>query len=344
MAAKLTDFFRCPDPSCVTFTRSASEALSGAVRSVMRYGDQAVTTVMEHSAVLSPLIHMTGEAAGLYQDYYFRTRSGSRPVTGFTAGGTLPDGRLDIEEMCRAIRRKRPRLVITGGGSTVTGDRFELAEIVSAAHQSGASVICDAAYTAGLFPIDMEKDGIDILCFSGHKNLYGPDGIGGIIFRKTLSPEITERLMKASVSFDGEEGIGPDASVMKGLEAAVDYLKLTGENHIRAHALALARRFYEGIRDIPDIVIKGCYEDYDRFPIVSFEPRRMSAERFAARLLTEWNIEAGTAREPQILASAGQEKPSALVRFSFPFSRTEEEADMAAEAVRSLCTEGPVKS
>ena len=334
-AEKTASFFGCMNNEAdVTFTRSGTEAIDGAVRAVMRYGDHAVTTIMEHPAVLSSLYRLTSEASWLYQEYFFRTKNGSRPTTGFTAAGRDSSGRLNMDELLETILKKRPRLVITGGGSVVSGDRFELGEIVRAAHRAGAYMIYDAAYAGGLYPVDMQGDGIDILCFSGHKNLYGPDGIGGIVYNRQLPEEITGRLKAASVSFDGQEDVLPDQASLRSLEAAEDYIRLTGGSHIRNHAFSMARRFHEGIRDLPAIRIIGNFEDYDRFPIVSFLPCEMTAERFVHRLQKEWGIEAGTAQE--ILSEESEGRNPVYVRFAFSIMRSEEETDLAVRAVRTL--------
>ena len=333
-AAKIAAFFGCPDAAAVTFTRSGSEAVERALRAVMRYGDHAVTTVMEHPAVYSSLYSLTEEAAALYQEYYFRTKSGSRPVTGFTAAGRSPSGTLNVEEMLQAIIKKRPRVVITGGGSTVSGDRFELARISQAARRCDAIVIFDAAYTGGLYPVHMLNDGIDILCFSGHKNFYGPDGIGGIICRTGLPPEIAGRFERAPASGRGQEDGFPDPVSLRALEASVDYIRLAGESHIRSRVFSMARRFYDGIRDLSSIRIIGDFEAYDRFPIVSFLPLRMTAGRFVNLLKKEWAIEAGAVREA-VSENLKEEEPS-YVRFAFTVPRTEADTDLAIKAVRIL--------
>ena len=334
-AQKTAAFFGCADHEAdVVFTGSGSEAINGAVRAVMRYGDHAVTTVMEHQAVFTSLYRVTSEASALCQEYSFRTKSGSRPITGFTAAGRNSSGDLNMDELLETIRRKRPRLVITGGGSVVSGDRFEIVRIAGTAHRVGAYMLYDAAYTGGLYPINMINEGIDILCFSGHKNLYGPDGIGGIVYSRKLPDDITEKLRSASVSFGGQEDILPAQTVLRSLQAGEDYVRLSGGNNIRSRAFSMARRFHEGIRDLTSLRIIGNFEDYDRFPIVSFLPSEMTAERFVRRLKKEWGIEAGTAREA--LSVASDEQTSVYVRFAFSAMRSEEETELAVKAVRAL--------
>lgn len=169
----LAELFGAAGPEQVAFTSNATEALNTAIKGILRPGDRAVTTVLEHNSVLRPLYEMEKMGVEL-------------AVVGTEAEtGQSIRGRLDYAALEREIT-PGTRAVIVTHASNLTGNLTDIRRIGGMCRRAGALFIVDASQTAGIFPIDMERDCIDVLCFTGHKSLMGPQGTGGICVRKGL--------------------------------------------------------------------------------------------------------------------------------------------------------------
>ena len=151
------------DPNRVVFTQNVTDALNIALFGLVGEGDRVVTTRMEHNSVLRPLRH-------LERDRGVRVTR----VGGDTEGYVDPDA-------IRDALGPRTRVVVVNHGSNVLGSVQDLAAIGAAAAEAGAVFVVDTAQSAGVIPIDMDALGIDVLCFTGHKGLLGPMGIGGMV-------------------------------------------------------------------------------------------------------------------------------------------------------------------
>ena len=165
----LAELFHAPGPQQVAFTANSTESLNMAVKGLIDPGDRVVTTVLEHNSVLRPLYEMEKRGAVL-------TIVGCEKDS---SNGTSRKGRLDMIAMEKAITPGTKAVVMTHA-SNLTGNCQDLAQVGEWCRRAGALFIVDASQTAGLFPIDMKRDQIDVLCFTGHKGLMGPQGTGGI--------------------------------------------------------------------------------------------------------------------------------------------------------------------
>jgi cysteine desulfurase/selenocysteine lyase len=161
--ALLARLFGVPRPERVIFGLNASDGLNMAIKGSLRAGDHVVTSVLEHNSINRPLQRMEQE--------------GTITLTRVPAG---PDHRIDPDEVRRALTAKT-RLVALTHASNVTGTIQPVAEIGRRVRAHGALFLVDAAQSAGVVPIDMERDAIDLLAFTGHKALYGPTGTGGLV-------------------------------------------------------------------------------------------------------------------------------------------------------------------
>ena len=151
------------DPNRVVFTQNVTDALNVALFGLVREGDHVVTTRVEHNSVLRPLAH-------LERDRGVRV----------TRTGSDAEGYVDPDAIRDALR-SRARVVVVNHGSNVLGSVQDLAAIGELAREAGALFVVDTAQSAGLLPIAVDALGIDVLCFTGHKGLLGPMGIGGMI-------------------------------------------------------------------------------------------------------------------------------------------------------------------
>ncbi|MFR1761350.1 aminotransferase class V-fold PLP-dependent enzyme [Frisingicoccus sp.] len=165
----LSDLFNGDGPEQVVFTANSTESLNMAVKGILVPGDRAITTVMEHNSVLRPLYEM--ERQGVCLEII----------------GTDDLGRLDMASMKQAID-SGAKAVFCTHASNLTGNINDIRKIGGWCREAGVLFVVDASQTAGIFPIDMQADYVDVLCFTGHKSLMGPQGTGGLCVRKGSNP------------------------------------------------------------------------------------------------------------------------------------------------------------
>ena len=164
---KLADFFGAVNPRQIAFTANATESLNIAIKGILNPGDHVITTELEHNSVLRPLYEMEEKGVELTI-----IKSDSR-------------GRIVYQEIEDSIRENTKAIVCTHG-SNLTGNLVDIARIGQIAGNHGVLFVVDASQTAGAFPIDVQRMQIDILCFTGHKSLLGPQGTGGLYVREGI--------------------------------------------------------------------------------------------------------------------------------------------------------------
>ena len=304
---------------------------SGTERSPLRI----VSTDLEHNSVLRPL-------------YRLRDEYGAQ----LRFAGAERCGRLDYEEL-EALCTQEVDLVVCTHASNLTGELVDIRRVAQAAHQSGAILIVDAAQTAGAYPIEMEDMGIDILCFTGHKSLLGPQGTGGLC----VAPGIEVcPLVTGGTGVSSYEERQPEAYPahleagtlnghgIAGLSAAVCFISewsadsdLRGPADIHVRELALRDQFIEAVSEISGIVIYGPSSGSDCMPIVALNLEGMESWEAADILAQEYGIavRAGAHCAPRMHRALGTEKCGA-VRFSFGLFNTPEEVEAAARALREI--------
>ena len=217
---------------------------------------------------------------------------------------------------------------------------LDIARIGAMAHAHGALLVIDASQTAGAAPIDMQKMGIDVLCFTGHKGLMGPQGTGGLYVRPGL--QVAPLVVGGSGvhSFDehhpAEMPTALEAGTLNvpgiaGLGAGVRWILEQGVEALQTKETALARLFYEAVREIPGVVVYGSFEE-PRAPIVSLNLAGEDSARVADALWEEFGIcvRAGAHCAPLMHKALGTVEQG-MVRFSFSHGNTEEEVRRAAE-------------
>lgn len=323
----LAGFFGCPDPSRVIFTANATASLNMAICGMLSEGDGVIATDYAHNSVLRPLYRLEKER-GIELQFVPADMNGN----------------LDYNSFERFLTPKT-RAVVSTHASNLTGDVTDLAKVGAFCRKHGLLHIVDAAQTAGTFPIDMDTMGIDALCFSGHKGMMGPQGIGVLI----LMPGIEVRpLLVGGTGVQSHLPTQPtqypehlEAGTLNthgiaGLLAALRYTESKTSQAIHAHELALATRFYEGVRGIDGVMIYGDHSS-DRAPIVTLNIRDYGSSEVADALARDYDIavRSGAHCAPRMHAALGTEKQGA-VRFSFGWFNTEEEVDAAIRAVKEI--------
>lgn len=326
----LAELFHAGDPARVAFTANSTESLNTAIQGAFDPGDHVITTVMEHNSVLRPLYLMEKQGVEL------------------TILPVDQKGNIRYEDLKAAIR-KNTRGVVCTHASNLTGNMNDLEAIGRICRVHGILFLVDASQTAGVFDIDMERMGIDVLCFTGHKGLLGPQGTGGICVRagifirplmvggsgvysylRTQPEEMPEALEAGTLNSHG----------IAGLHAALLYLRKTGINNIRERELMLMKRFYEGVREIPGIRVYGDFSEeklFCRAPVVALNIRDCDSGEVADELAFHYEIytRAGAHCAPLMHQALGTAEQGA-VRFSMSHYNEEKEIDEAIHAVREL--------
>lgn len=328
--AKLAKLFHAEHASRIAFTANVTQALNLAIDGLIQAGDHVVTTVCEHNSVLRPL--------------YKKQKNG----VFLTIVSADENGTIDPQDIQDAMRENTHAIVIHHA-SNVTGNVVPIEKIAAIAHRAGALLIVDAAQTAGGIPIDVQAMGIDVLCFTGHKSLLGPQGTGGIYVREGLS--VPSLLVGGSGvhSFDKHQPTDMPTALeagtanghgIAGLEAAVDFLLETGVETIHAREDALMRRFIAGVREIPLVKLYGDMDAPLRAPIVTLNLGTADAAVVSDVLWEDDEIcvRAGAHCAPLMHQHLGTVEQGA-VRFSFSYWNTEAEIDRAIQAVRNIAAE-----
>lgn len=331
----LAELLGAAAPEQVVFTANATESLNLVLGGLFGPGDHVITTVCEHNSVLRPLYRLQGVELSVL------------PVKA-EAGEERQAGILAYDELESLLRPNTKALIITHA-SNLTGNITDLERAAAFAKKHSLLLIVDAAQTAGSVPMDMERMGIDVLCFTGHKGLYGPQGTGGVCVRPGLSIRPLKVGGSGIHSFDREHPLEMPAALeagtlnghgIAGLGAAVRWLLETGVEQIRAREQALLRRFVDGVKEVEGVTLYGNPDLDQRTGIQSLNIRDYDSARVADWLYEDYGIAVrGGAHCAPLMHEALGTREQGAVRFSFSYFNMEAEADEAAAAVRELAEE-----
>lgn len=324
---KLARLLGCPQADHVVFTANSTMALNIAITGILSPGDHAISTDLEHNSVLRPLyaLHEQGVALSFV------------PAD--------KQGRVRYEDFA-SLFRPNTKAVICTHASNLTGNMLDIACIAAMAHEHGALLVVDASQTAGAVPIDMTALGVDVLCFTGHKGLMGPQGTGGLCIRPGVEIRPLLRGGSGVHSFDRQQPAAYPTRLeagtlnshgIAGLDAAVDYLLSEGVAAIEKREQALMRRFYENVCDIDGVQVYGDFAAPQRAAIVALNIRDYDSAEIADVLFADYGIATrpGAHCAPRMHQALGTVQQGA-VRFSFSVFNTEDEVDAAIQAVREL--------
>ena len=324
---KLAALFGTPDPSRIAFTCNATEALNIAIHGAIHPGEHVITTACEHNSVLRPL--------------YLKEKEG----TELTIIPADKKGRIRYDLLESPVKSNTSAIVLTHA-SNLSGNVTDLAFVSNFAKKHGLLLIVDASQTAGSLPINVVKMGIDILCFTGHKGLFGPQGTGGLYVREGLTLSPLKSGGSGIHSFDRQHPTDMPTALeagtlnghgIAGLNAGLDYILSTGVKNIHAKEISLARRFVNGISEISDLKLYGDIDAPLRTPIISLNIGNMSSASVSDILWEDYEIcvRAGAHCAPLMHKTFGTEKQGA-VRFSFSCFNTEAEIDTAIRAMHEI--------
>jgi cysteine desulfurase/selenocysteine lyase len=328
----LAAFFNARDPLRIVFTLNATDALNLALKGLLRPGDHVITSSMEHNSVMRPLreLEKTGVA--------------------ITVVPCSREGSLDPEDVRKRIQ-SRTRLIVLNHASNVTGTLLPIREVGRIARRDPLLLLVDAAQTAGVYPIDVEKDGIDLLAFTGHKSLYGPQGTGGLVIGERVREKEMAPLRVGGTGSRSEfeeqpdflpdrfESGTPNGVGIAGLLAGLQFIEEKGIETLRRHETELMDKVLDGLKEIPRVKLYGPPRGLDRVATVSFNIEVLFPSEVALRLDREFGIlcRPGLHCAPSAHRTI-QTFPEGTVRFSFGAFNTRDEIDIALRAVSIIAS------
>jgi cysteine desulfurase family protein len=326
----LARLFNIDDPLRIAFTKNATEALNIALFGLLKKGDHVVTTSMEHNSVMRPL-------------RFLALRGIELSVVPCSSQGDV-----DPEDVRTALRPNTKMVVLTHA-SNVTGTIMPVEEIGAITGHRNVVLCVDAAQTAGTLTIDVEKMSIDLLAFSGHKSLYGPQGTGGLFIRKDLDKKI-DPLMRGGTGSRSEfedqpdfmpdkyESGTPNTIGLAGLHAGTTFIMEQTVEAIRKKKAILTQQFIDRLKEMRgDVILYGHQDNSKRTAVVSFNLKNITSSEAALYFEEKWGImcRPGLHCAPSAHKTIGT-FPQGTVRFSFSFFHTKQDIDLACEAVRQI--------
>lgn len=325
---KLARLFACQRADHVVFTANSTEALNIAISGLIHKGDHVISTDCEHNSVLRPLYRLE-EERGVALDFVPADRQGLVDYADF-----------------ERLMRPDTRAVVCTHCSNLTGNILDIGRIAGIAHSRGALLIVDASQTAGTVPIDMQALGVDVLCFTGHKGLMGPQGTGGLCIRPDVEIDPWKVGGSGVHSYDRHqpkeyptrlEAGTLNSHGIAGLSAALDVILERGVADIQRAEHALMQRFYDGVRVISGVTVYGDFSAPERGAIVALNIRDYDSSAVSDELAVTYGIATrpGAHCAPRMHRALGTTEQGA-VRFSFSCYNTEQEVDAAIAAVRAI--------
>jgi cysteine desulfurase family protein len=323
----LSVLFHVKDSSRIVFTLNATESINLALKGLLKSGDHVITSSMEHNSVMRPLRDLEKKGIELSILPCFK------------------DGTLDPREVDKKIQ-SNTRLIVFNHASNVTGTLLSVREVGKIAREHNLLFLVDAAQTAGAYPIDVEKDNIDLLAFTGHKSLYGPQGTGGLMIGDRIAEKEMNPLKQGGTGSRSEfeeqpdflpdrfESGTPNGVGIAGLLAGVHFVLEKGVEQIRQNEMALTQKLIEGLKKIPQVQLYGPENLSDRITTLSFNFSRLSPSNGASRLEKDFGI---LCRPGLHCAPAAHHTirtfPEGTIRFGLSAFNTEAEIETAIRAV-----------
>jgi len=329
----VAELFHVADPLRIVFTSNVTEALNLALNGLLKAGDHVITSSMEHNSMMRPLRCLEQKGVEL-------------TVVPCSQQGTLDPG--DIKSAIRS----NTVMIALNHASNVVGTILPVAEVGQIARKYDLMMLADAAQTAGVLSIDMEKDGIDLLGFTGHKSLYGPMGTGGLIIGERVDLEAFEPIKCGGTGSRSEhesqpeflpdkfESGTPNAVGLAGLNASIRWILDQGIENIRSYEIQLTQRLLEGLKSISGVKVYGGQDAEKQIATVSFNIQGKQPSEICLLLDEEFGIlcRVGLHCSPASHKTIGT-FPAGMVRFGLGFFNTQDEVDFAIAAVRKLAEE-----
>ncbi len=326
----VAELFHASDPLRVVFGANVTEALNLALCGLLRPGDHVITSSVEHNSMMRPLRQLEREGVEL------------------TVIACAADGTLDPAHIEAAIRPNTRQIALTQA-SNVVGTLLPVAQAGRIAREHGLLLLVDTAATAGAIAIDMARDNIDLLAFTGHKSLLGPTGTGGLVIGERVDVTQMRPLKRGGTgSYSSEEEqprFLPDAFEsgtlnavgLAGLEAGIRWIQARGVEAIHARHRTILAQLLDGLGAIPGVALYGTRDPARQVDTIAFNIAGMSPSEAGFLLDDEFGIQTriGLHCAPAAHKTIGT-YPDGAIRFAPGIFMTDDDVRYAFEAVAQL--------
>lgn len=323
----LAEMFNIKDPQQIAFTKNITESLNYVIQTQLKPGDHVITSSMEHNSVMRPLRMLEDKGLEL------------------TVVQCDSEGFLDAAKVKEAIK-PNTKMIVVNHASNVVGTIQDVEAVGKVAHEAGVLFTVDAAQSAGLIPIDVEKMHIDFLCVTGHKGLLGPTGTGAVYANPAI--KVTPLMLGGTGSnseFEKQPEVMPDvweSGTMNiigvaGLSGSLAFLKEVGVANVHKREVMLTQRFIDGIKDVPCVILYGPHDASKKTAVTSINIEGAVCSEVGKVLDQAFGImtRTGLHCSPAAHKTIGS-FPQGTVRFGFSYFTTEEEVDEVIEAVKQI--------
>ncbi|NLT21194.1 MAG: aminotransferase class V-fold PLP-dependent enzyme [Syntrophomonadaceae bacterium] len=323
----LARLFNIADSDQVAFTANVTESINLGLKGILKPGDHVITTSMEHNAVARPL-HVL-----------------SQKGVQWTQVKCAADGSLDPADV-RAAIRDNTRMICMLHASNLTGTIMPIDEVGVIAREAGILFMVDSAQTAGVLEIDVAAQNIDILAFTGHKALLGPQGTGGIYLRPGLeilplkeggTGSLSESLEQPALMPDRLESGTLNTPGIAGLLAGLNFIELVGQKAIGEKEQKMTAMLIEGLKEIKGLIMYGPKDVKRQTAVVAFNIVDIDCGELSYALDSEYEIviRSGLHCAPLAHQTIGTLEQGAC-RISPGYFTTEEEMLQVIKAIHSI--------
>ena len=327
--ALLTRFFNGTDPNRLCFGYNSTDALNLIISGMLKPGDHALTTTLEHNSVLRPLHHLSSRLGVEVEHIPFGAK-----------------GFVDPDDFSRAFR-KNTRLVIVNHASNVIGTVQPVGDIGRLCRERGIPLAIDASQSAGKVPIDIQAMNVDVVAFTGHKSLLGPTGIGGLYVREGVEIRLTraggtgvrsaQKTHLEEYPYRLEYGT-PNVQGIAGLQAGLKWIGKNSLTAVHEREMALTRKLRDGLREIEGVTLY-CQDDLaDHISVLAFNVDGLDSPNVSTMLDVDHNIasRAGLHCAPLVHEGLGTAKIDGAVRFGIGPFNTEAHIETAVAAIGEI--------
>lgn len=323
----LAELFHIDDPMQVVFTANATSALNLGIKGYLKKGDHVLLTGMEHNSVIRPI------------------KALEKDEVEHTVVSCSPQGIINLRELENAIK-PNSKMIVALHASNVTGGIMPIDAIGKLSRKHNLVFFLDASQTAGIYDLDINALKLDLMAFTGHKSLLGPQGTGGLYIRKGLNLEEilqggtgskSDQIRQPKMMPDRYESGTLNTPGIAGLGAGIKFILERGLEEIKGHEIYLAQYMWERLTEIKKVHLYGTGNFTNQAPVISLNLVGFDSSETAYLLDHHYDL---AVRPGLHCAPLAHETIGTLqqgtVRFSIGYFNTKKDVDQAIDALYDI--------